>query len=135
MKKVFLGGTCNNSTWRDELISLLKIPYFNPIVDNWTEESKKEEMRQKIICDYEVYVITPKMKGVYSIAEVIESVIKKGNNVVFCYLHNDAGDFFDKQQLNSLSEVGNMVLKYGGVVLTSMSDIANYFNGVVNVIS
>ena len=31
--KVFLGGTCNNSTWRDELIPQLKIDYFNPVVE------------------------------------------------------------------------------------------------------
>ena len=24
MKKVFLGGTCNESTWRDKLIEMLK---------------------------------------------------------------------------------------------------------------
>lgn len=32
MKKVFLSGTCNESTWRDELIKLLEIDYFNPVV-------------------------------------------------------------------------------------------------------
>lgn len=30
--KVFLGGTCNNSTWREELKPLLKIDYFDPVV-------------------------------------------------------------------------------------------------------
>ena len=68
--KVFLGGTCNESTWRDELIKKLKIDYFNPVVDDWTEECYKEELRQREICDYCLYVITPKMTGVYSIAEV-----------------------------------------------------------------
>lgn len=32
MKKVFLGGTCNDTTWRDKIIPYLKIDYFNPIV-------------------------------------------------------------------------------------------------------
>ena len=36
--KVFLGGTCNNSKWRDKLIPMLNIDYFNPVVDDWTEE-------------------------------------------------------------------------------------------------
>ena len=27
--KVFLGGTCNGSKWRDEIIKLLEIDYFN----------------------------------------------------------------------------------------------------------
>ena len=33
--KVFLGGTCNESKWRDDLIKLLKIDYFNPVVKDW----------------------------------------------------------------------------------------------------
>ena len=70
MKKVFLGGTCNESTWRDKLIKMLEIDYFNPVVDDWTEECYQEELRQRKICDYCLYVITPRMKGVYSIAEV-----------------------------------------------------------------
>ena len=35
---LFLGGTCNGSVWREDLIPLLeyeKIPYFNPVVDHW----------------------------------------------------------------------------------------------------
>ncbi len=31
-KKVFLGGTCNGSLWRDALIKKLNIDYFNPVV-------------------------------------------------------------------------------------------------------
>ncbi len=36
--KVFLGGTCNESTWRDRVIKDLKIDYFNPVVEDWTPE-------------------------------------------------------------------------------------------------
>ena len=46
MVKVFLGGTCNNSTWRDTLIPLLKIDYFNPVVDDWTPECQEQETPQ-----------------------------------------------------------------------------------------
>lgn len=70
MKKVFLGGTCNESEWRNYLIKLLTIDYFNPVVDDWTEECMAEERKQREICDYCLYTITPKMTGVYSIAEV-----------------------------------------------------------------
>ncbi|GAI10708.1 unnamed protein product [marine sediment metagenome] len=63
--KVFLGGTCNESTWRDRLISLLKIDYFNPVVEDWTEECMAEEIRQRESCDYVLYVLTPLMTGSY----------------------------------------------------------------------
>jgi len=45
MKEVFLGGTCNGSKWRDILIPRLKISYFNPVVDNWTEEDYQKELK------------------------------------------------------------------------------------------
>ena len=75
--KVFLGGTCNNSTWRDEIIPMLEkegIEYFNPVTDNWTEKSQKIEESEKESCNIHLYVITKEMKGVYSIAEAVDSV-------------------------------------------------------------
>ena len=68
MKKVFLGGTCNNSTWRDEIIEELTINYFNPVVENWTPECMKEELKQRKECDICLYVITSEMTGVYKLA-------------------------------------------------------------------
>lgn len=38
--KVFLGGTCEGRDWRNELIPKLKCDYFNPVVEEWTEEVK-----------------------------------------------------------------------------------------------
>ena len=89
MKKVFLGGTCNESTWREFLIPMLNINYFNPVVDDWTEDCMKEEIRQREICDYCLYVITPSMKGVYSIAEVVDDSNKRPNKTIFCLLQKD----------------------------------------------
>lgn len=57
--KVFLGGTCNESTWRDQLISMLKIDFFNPVVEDWTPECQEEEIKQRNECDFCLYVITP----------------------------------------------------------------------------
>ena len=39
--KVFLGGTCNESTWRNRIIPMLAIDYFNPVVDDWNEEEHR----------------------------------------------------------------------------------------------
>lgn len=81
LMKVFLGGTCNNSIWRDVLIPLLTdngINYFNPVVDDWTEDCYKEELRQRKLCDFCLYVITSDMTGVYSVAEVIDDSMRRG---------------------------------------------------------
>ena len=50
----------------------MKIDYFNPVVDDWTPECQDEEIRQRELCDYCLYTITPKMTDVYSIAEVVD---------------------------------------------------------------
>ena len=86
LKKVFLGGTCAESTWREELIPLLKINYFNPVVEDWTPECMEEELRQRDTCDYCLYVITPRMLGVYSIAEVIDDSNKRPKKTIFAVI-------------------------------------------------
>jgi hypothetical protein len=61
MSKVFLGGTTNNSIWRENLIKELKIDYFNPIVDDWNEDCIKEEEKQKWNeCNIHLYDICQK---------------------------------------------------------------------------
>lgn len=55
MIKVFLGGTCNDSNWRDVIMPMLLkrgIEYFNPVVDDWNDECQAEEERQKKICSF-----------------------------------------------------------------------------------
>lgn len=67
MVRVFLGGTCAETTWREELIEKLdssKLSWFNPVVDDWTPECMKNEIRERNICDLVLYTITPRMKGV-----------------------------------------------------------------------
>ena len=62
--KVFLGGTCNESTWRDKLIPKLTIDYFNPVVKDWKPEDQEKEIQERQTCDFLLYVITSQMTGV-----------------------------------------------------------------------
>lgn len=123
-KRVFLGGTWNNSTWREKLIPLLKIDYYNPIVKDWTPECQKEEIRQRKICKYVLYVITSEMTGVYSIAEVVDDSNKRPKSTVLCVLK----DGFTKSQLKSLESVKRMVSNNGAKVCESLEEVANYLN-------
>ena len=108
-KKAFLGGTCNESLWREELIPQLKINYFNPVVKDWTPECMEEEIKQRQECDFCLYVITPKMTGVYSIAEAVDDSNKRPEKTVFCFLSKDEDRNFDLGQIKSLTQVGKMV--------------------------
>ena len=126
--KVFLGGTCNNSTWRDKLIPLLKIDYFNPVVDDWTPECQDEEIRQRESCDYCLYTITPKMTGVYSIAEVVDDSNKRPEKTILCVLDEDNESSFSETQIKSLKQVKEMIKNNGANVFDSLEDIASFLN-------
>lgn len=131
MKKVFLGGTCNNSTWREKLISKLdsnRIDYFNPVVDNWTEECIQEEIKQRKNCDYCLYTITPEMTGVYSIAEVVDDSNKRPNKTLLCILKRENGKSFTEFQIRSLKQVCDMVTKNGGKSFDSLESVAQFLN-------
>ncbi|MCK5223158.1 nucleoside 2-deoxyribosyltransferase domain-containing protein [Candidatus Calescamantes bacterium] len=127
--KVFLGGTCNESTWRDELIELLEIDFFNPVVDDWTPDCMVEELRQREQCDYVLYVITPEMTGVYSIAEVVDDSNKQPEKTVFCIMSEYGHKTFSDGQLKSLMSVGRMVERNGGkYIINDFNAVSYYLN-------
>ena len=126
--KVFLGGTCNESTWRDTLIPMLDVDYFNPVVDDWTPDCMAEEIKQRELCDICLYVITPKMTGVYSIAEVVDDSNKRPNKTVLVTLRNDGDARFTEGQWMSLGAVANMVENNGARAFDSLTRAAIYIN-------
>ena len=122
--RVFLGGTCNNSTWREELIPMLKIDYFNPVVEDWDDNAQKREIFERQICDFVLYVITSEMAGVYSIAEVVDDSNKRPEKTLFCVLM----DGFTEGQMRSLLSVARMVEENGGNVFYSLDRVAEWLN-------
>lgn len=127
--KIFLGGTCNNSTWRDQLISMIEVNYFNPVVEDWTEECQKVEIEEKECrCNIHLYVITSRMKGVFSIAEVIDSAHEKAIDTIFFVIPEG----FDEAELKSLNAVVDMVKRHGEYAFVSnkISKLASLINGL-----
>jgi hypothetical protein len=122
--KVFLGGTCNESTWRDDLINMLKIDYFNPVVDDWTPACLDTENREKETCDYLLFVVTKAMTGVYSIAEVVDASNKAPQRTILCILY----DGFSEGQKRSLKAVEHMVCQNGAVICSGLRDAARFLN-------
>jgi hypothetical protein len=143
-KKVFLGGTFN-SAWREALIPLLTIDFFNPVVKDWNPECQAEEIRQREVCDVCLYVITPRMTGVYAIAEVIDDSNKRPDKTVFCFINaahfeipvqdlekdENRGNVltFKEAQLKSLTAVGKMVEANGATwIQGGLEEVAVFLN-------
>jgi len=131
--RIFLGGTCNKSTWRDILISMLRVDYFNPVVDDWNEDAQRRELEERENCDICLYVITPKMTGVYSIAEVVDDSNKRSEKTVLALLREDLINRFTDAQWKSLHAVAEMVKQNGTPVFWNLEDAAGYINSVTEV--
>lgn len=114
-ERIFLGGTCANSTWRDELIpelDKLGYSYFNPVVPDWTPECQDiEKMEKDEKCDCHLYILTPEMKGVFSIAEIIDSAYTVRESGFGCMALGILGDeiSWGKAQWKSILAVLDMV--------------------------
>lgn len=128
MSKVFLGGTVNGSVWRDKIIPLLSIDYFNPEVKNWTPGDQEEERQQRESCDHCLYVLTPHMVGTYSVAEVVDDSNKRPNKTVFVFIAQEGIFKFTDGQIKSLQQVAEMVVKNGAKFFTTLRDAAAYLN-------
>ncbi len=126
--RVFLGGTVNDSTWRDYVMPKLEIEYFNPVVPDWNEDAMSRELYERRHCDYCLYVLTPKMDGFYALAEVIDDSFKRPDRTVFCFLSEDGAREFNSQEVKSLNLFGKKVTQNGGIWLHSLDDVVAFLN-------
>lgn len=122
--KVFLGGTCSGYKWRNDLIPLLKCDYYNPIVKNWSESDRIREVHERETADYFLYVITSGIKGVYSIAEIIDDSNKRPEKTILCVLY----DGIEKTMAHSMEAVVNLAKSNGVTICESISEIAEFLN-------
>lgn len=131
MKTVFLGGTVSNYNWRDELIKKVtnsNIVFFNPIVSNWDEEAKANEIEHRKKDDYLLYVLTPEMTGLYSIAEVVDDSNKRRENTLFCFLLEHDGKRFGEVSIRSLDMISRMLENNGSKMFNDLDSIAEFLN-------
>jgi hypothetical protein len=110
--KVFLGGTCADTTWREKLTGFIQVNYFDPVVEDWTEDCiAVEDNEKRNLCNVHLYILTKEMQGVYSVAEVIDSV-KTMNKITILHVIPEG---FSDGQLRSLKAVVKMVRENGGI--------------------
>lgn len=127
MKKVFLGGTCSGYNWRQVLIPMLRCNYYNPIVKNWSESDRLREVHERETADFVLYVITSGLKGVYSIAEIIDDSNKRPKKTIVCILYEG----FSQAMCRSLCAVEKLAKSNGAMICTDLQSVANYINSTL----
>lgn len=129
--KVFLGGTCNGSDWRQKISAQLALETYDPRVEVWTEEAYRQELKERAESDFLLYVITPRLHGFYSIAEAVDDSNKHPGKTLFCLLDKDGGYRFSPHQKASLERVRQMVQENGAQVFDDLNDVVKYLNAQV----
>ena len=80
VKQVFLGGSCNPTTWRKDIaipiLDAANITYYNPQVDEWTPELMKVEADAKRDAEMLFYVVDANTRAVASMNEVVECICR-----------------------------------------------------------
>ena len=130
--KIFLGGTCGDSTWRKELIPMLgeHIEYFNPQLGpgEWCDEAQKIEDFHRENDDVCIYVITPEGEGFYSFVEVTDDSNKRPKRTMLCVLTEANGTKFEKHVLKCTLKTMKLVAENGVYVTDNLDNLAIYLN-------
>ena len=120
---VFLGGTCNGSTWR----SRMTCDYFDPVVSEWNEVARARELDARAHADIVLYALTPLMEGCYSVAEAVDDSNKRPASTVMVLLTApDGGKEFTSHQLRALRQTGELVKRNGAAYFESLEEAVDF---------
>lgn len=102
---VFLGGACNPTTWRKNIaiptFEERGITFYNPQVDNWTEELIVLEALVKARSRILLFVLSGQTRAISSMIEVTE-YIKTGRDVVMVVQYMPEGVCIRGEKLSSV---------------------------------
>lgn len=113
--KVYLGGIGNESNWKEK---------FKESSKGTTIELIETGDRKN--CDFILYVVTPKMKNVSAIVNVVNDSNHEKARTVFCTLNEEDGEEFTSHQDKSLVATGKMVQLNGGNWFTSIKETVEF---------
>lgn len=131
MSEVFLGGTCAGPDYRAQLIPLLTVPYFNPVVADWKPEDAAREDRAKEEASANVFVITPAAIGMYSVAELTELAIESEKPLFVMFMEVE-GFTWNEHQLKSNAQIKKLLSKYNALIFEDLQQMATTVNYTVS---
>lgn len=121
MKTIFLGGTCNQSTWRDQLTAPEGFQFFNPQLPagiEWEKHHQDAEDEAKKTATVQVYVITPEITGVFSIAELVAMAFTDPKHLVVGIIGK-----YEPFMQKSMDAVARLVQEHGVYVARTIEDV------------
>lgn len=99
-KQVFLGGSCNPTTWRHDVaipaLEAADVAFYNPQVDDWHEGLVKLEADAKAESEVLLFVIDGQTRAIASILEATEYTVA-GRNVALVIEDIEDGTEVDDQ--------------------------------------
>lgn len=129
-KYIFLGGSCKDTNWREQLKPLLADRYFDPVVpdDEWDDDKLNEEQQaRRYECSHWVYVISSKNPGLLGVAQMVESIILNTTTSYICFLEED-GQPFAEDVAQSIQGLRELVGHYTKHISSSINELADQIN-------
>ncbi len=128
MTRVYLGGTFNGSEWRTQVTSSLKIDYYSPIIEDGDEDVDDVHFEERKMCDYFLYVFTPKMIGAYALSQITNDLYKRPQRTMFCFLPEEQDQRLTATQIKDLELLGQKVESQGGLWCHTLDDAIKFLN-------
>lgn len=111
-----------------EVAAIPNIDGLHRVVADWDEEARRRELREREAADFVLYVITPLMTGVYSIAEAVDDSNKRPRRTLLAVLPEDGGRTFEPHQTKSLAAVSKLITSNGALAFGSLPEVAEHLN-------
>jgi len=130
--RVYLGGTCNGSRWREILkpkLEELRIGYYDPVVPDWNEAAARRERWERERCDYCLYVFTPKMIGFYGAVEAAMDSMTRPHRVLLCLLEEDEGLHWSEHDRKAFRNTFQQLEARGATVLPDLDGVVKWLEG------
>ena len=127
---VFLSGTVGENNWREQLIPMLTVASFNPVVADWSKDDYLNEEIAKQEASILLFVIAPDHQGPYSFVEAAVAACK------VCYLRQNKrailtvlDSLTNDDQRHSLAAIDSLLQKETNIqIYTTLEDTAKAIN-------
>lgn len=102
----------------------------------WTSREQELEDKLKNTSKYEVYVVTPEMRGFHTIAEAVDAAHRRKNRCIFLALKAIQGPGINlvmtAEQMRACDAVEELVSAIGGRVFRQPTDVINFLLNEAN---